>query len=157
MKKLTTKIFAFILAVGMSIALPQLTFAQSKKRCPKGYFLWCNTDPWSGARRCICVSFSSSANGNINEAPGIETHSVPNSNGIAIAFQLMAAQNVSLKIYDGRGRLVKTLDNNRMSHGEHEIEWNTKDENGNLVTAGNYVLQFTTGSVTITKKFSVIR
>ena len=157
MKKLTTKIFAFIIAVGISAALPQLTFAQSKKRCPKGYTLWCSTDPWSGGRRCVCVPFNSSANGNINDTPGIGTHSVSNSNGIALAFQLTDAQNVSLKIYDGIGRLVKTVDNNRMPQGEYEIEWNTKDENGNLVPTGNYVLLFTTGSVARTKRFSVIR
>ena len=91
MNKLATKKMAFIIAFGVSTALPQLTFAQSKKKCPKGYFLYCYTDPWSGARRCTCFPSGSLANGNINDTPGIETHSVPNSGGIAIDFQLMDA------------------------------------------------------------------
>ena len=155
-KQASAKIFAFFIALTMFCAVPQFIHAQkqnNKHRCPKGYYPICYTDPWSGATRCYCYPASSLANVNIKEPSDIETHSIINSNGIAIEFQLMDAQNVSLKIYDGTGRLVKNLVDQRMTQGDHEIEWNAKDENDNSVTTGNYILQLTKGDKVSTKKF----
>ena len=157
MKKLTTKTFAFIIAIMIFYIVTNPVNAQKPKGNGHhggghggGTTCNCNVRPIPFECGQICGFV-------INKPTENNVFSVYGNNLIAISFELIEAQNVSLKIYDGTGRLVKTFANNRMAEGEHKIEWNTKDENGNLVTAGNYILQFTTGGIAGTKKFSVIR
>src|SRR5215213_10308305 len=65
--------------------------------------------------------------------------SVINSASINVA--LDKSQTVSLKIYDITGRLIKTLADSKKLQGEHQIEWNARDESGNAVPAGIYFLR----------------
>jgi len=44
------------------------------------------------------------------------------------------------------GGLVKTLADYRMPKGDHQIEWNKRDEAGNAVSPGIYILQFDAGA-----------
>ena len=60
------------------------------------------------------------------------------------------------KFLTSRGRLIKTLANSRMPDGEHQIEWNKKDEQGNAVRAGTYILQLNMGGKIETRKLSVV-
>ncbi|WP_022853074.1 flagellar hook assembly protein FlgD [Thermodesulfatator atlanticus] len=46
--------------------------------------------------------------------------------------------DVALKIYDEKGKLIKTLDIGALSAGEHSIDWDAKDKDGNPVSDGNY-------------------
>ncbi|WP_456370922.1 flagellar hook assembly protein FlgD [Thermodesulfatator atlanticus] len=46
--------------------------------------------------------------------------------------------DVALKIYDEKGKLIKTLDMGALSAGEHSIDWDAKDKDGNPVSDGNY-------------------
>ena len=84
----------------------------------------------------------------------ISSNSVPQL--ININFQVEDCGNISLKIYDVVGRLIKTLGDEKMQQGDHQIEWNTKDEEGNAISAGIYILQLDTGNRSETKKVSVI-
>ena len=80
----------------------------------------------------------------------------PFSNSTTISFSISESQKVSLKIYDMTGRLVKTLANAEMQVGTHQLSWNAKDEKGNAVSAGIYLLRFDAGTKSETKKLSVI-
>ena len=53
-------------------------------------------------------------------------------------------EHVLLKIYDIRGRLVKTLTNKIYSKGFHSIYWNGKNKYGNNVSSGIYFYRMTT-------------
>ena len=68
---------------------------------------------------------------------------------------LTELQRVSLKIFDVRGRLVKTITQNRMPEA-HQIEWDKKDEAGNTISSGIYILQVNGGSYSATKKVVII-
>ena len=91
----------------------------------------------------------------INKPTVNNVFSINGTNSTLISFELSETQNVSIKIYDGMGRLIKTLANNRMPQGEHEVDWNAKDENGSPVVSGTYVLQFVVGNNIGTKKLSI--
>ncbi len=41
-------------------------------------------------------------------------------------------------IYDGEGTAVRTITLSQLQAGDHSIEWNGKDNNGNDLPAGNY-------------------
>ena len=48
------------------------------------------------------------------------------------------ASAVQVYIYDSDGSLVRTLDLGPQASGEHQIEWDGRDNDGNLVDDGNY-------------------
>jgi len=56
------------------------------------------------------------------------------------AFVPLCRNQVSLKIYDNTGRIVKTLIENGKSSGNYIIEWDGKDESGRMVSSGTYFI-----------------
>ena len=68
-----------------------------------------------------------------------------------IRFSLPTSGVVSLKVYDVRGALVKTLVNNRVvAAGVHTVPWNGTDEAGNTVPSGVYLCRLQTRTSTTT-------
>ena len=80
--------------------------------------------------------------------------SVINSTSINVA--LIKSQSVSLKIYDVTGRLVRTIADGRMSEGYHKIEWNKRDEAGNPVNTGTYILRINASVYSDIKKLLIL-
>ena len=149
------KLFAFIFILTILSALPELVIAQTLKKCspqgkcPKGYH--CSIGGYC-AKDCLrCPYFSLTEGSPANEAVYISPV-----NSTAISIQEMQAETVSLKIYDITGRLIKTLANKNLQHGNHQFEWTKKDDKGNRVAAGIYVLQFDTGKKSEIRKLVVI-
>ena len=145
----TKKLFAFIIILTILSALPELVIAQTLKKCnprgqcPKGYhcsFGYCIRD----CPRCPYILTDGS--------PANEVLSISSTNSTAISFLLTQAQNVSVKIYDATGRLVKTLADKVFELGEHKLQW---DEAG--INAGIYMVRFNAGTYSEMKKISVIK
>lgn len=57
-----------------------------------------------------------------------------------IYWVLPAATQVSLRVYDAGGRLVRKLVDGNMKAGCHTAEWNGRADNGKPVPAGSYIL-----------------
>jgi len=161
----TPKLLSFIIAIIMISALPGIATAQ--KKCPKGHCPkgsvcvdgncvpvggggWCNCSVRPIPYTCgqICGFFAST--------PENDPISISRINSSGIGFELSEAQNVSFKIYDIAGRLIKTLANSWVQQGDHQFEWNKTNETGNSVRTGIYILQLDAGGYTATKKLSVI-
>lgn len=88
----------------------------------------------------------------------------PVSNSATISFSLLQSQKamptgrqVSVAIYDMNGRLIKTLANEQMQQGSHQLTWNARDEKGNAVGSGIYVLKLQAGDYIETKKILVVK
>ena len=64
---------------------------------------------------------------------------------------------VSLKIYDITGKLVRTLVNETRNLGVHTTQWDGKDDSGNQVTAGVYFCRLTAGDSISNSKLIVLR
>ena len=58
-----------------------------------------------------------------------------------INYNLSAASDVSLIIYDMKGSLVKTLVSNFEDAGKHTLIWNGKNDNGAQVSSGMYLVR----------------
>ena len=65
-----------------------------------------------------------------------------------IRFKIPEAGNVSLKIYNSVGMLVKTLVDRNMSAGYHQVIWDATDNNGTKMSSGIYFYKLTTGTFT---------
>ena len=74
-----------------------------------------------------------------------------------IVFELPKQSNVSLKIYNIQGQLIKTLANGSYNAGFYKVTWRGKDTNGNPVSSGIYFYQLQTGTFYQVKKMSLLR
>lgn len=63
----------------------------------------------------------------------------PFHNSTTIRFDLPKSGNINLSIYNVKGQLIKTLDNDFRSKGEHSLVWDGKSDNGTAVSSGIYV------------------
>jgi len=74
-----------------------------------------------------------------------------------IAFGLAAPSNVSLRIYDASGRLVRALVDEQRAAGNYSELWDGRDSNGSAVASGIYFYRLTAGSFTQTRKMALLR
>lgn len=81
----------------------------------------------------------------------------PFSTSTTISFTLLQSQKVSIQIFDIEGRLIKTLANEQMATGVHQITWNATNESGGVIANGMYYLKINSGRYAETKKISVVK
>ncbi|MCK5534423.1 T9SS type A sorting domain-containing protein, partial [bacterium] len=67
-------------------------------------------------------------------------------------------EHVTVRIYDISGRLIKTLvDDNRLNNIVYTQIWDGRNEDGNLVASGVYLVNIISGNFTKTEKIVVIK
>ncbi|MCK9996643.1 MAG: T9SS type A sorting domain-containing protein [Candidatus Krumholzibacteria bacterium] len=74
-----------------------------------------------------------------------------------IDFSLPSAQTVSLRIYDERGALVRTLVDGLVAEGENQVLWDGKDNGGRSVASGVYYYVLKSNSGDLRHKMTLIR
>jgi hypothetical protein len=74
-----------------------------------------------------------------------------------IPFQLTTSGDVALRIYDARGKLVRTLKNESMPAGSHHVIWNGRDNSGRQTATGVYFVRMTAGNHEMTRKIVMIK
>ena len=81
----------------------------------------------------------------------------PCSKQTAINYQLAKQGQVSLKVYNTLGQVVKTLVNESQNPGPYSVKWNGKDESGRQAAAGIYFYRIASGEFNSTKKMVILR
>jgi len=74
-----------------------------------------------------------------------------------IQFILPKSTQVSIKIYDVAGRLVKTLVDGEKSAGSHKAYWDGTDQHAQRVSTGIYFCKFSAGDFNTVKKMILLR
>lgn len=74
-----------------------------------------------------------------------------------IVFTLAKADKVDINIYNLKGQKVKNLVSDNMTSGKHSIVWYGKDEKGNSLGSGIYLLKMQTGKTTATRKLTLLK
>lgn len=74
-----------------------------------------------------------------------------------IRFGIPRSGEVSLKIYNIRGQLVRTLVNGYFESGYHIVNWDTKMDNGSYATSGIYFYQILSGNFQMVKKMVLLK
>jgi len=69
-----------------------------------------------------------------------------------ISYTLPRSGNASVRVYNMKGQVVRTLINDAHSAGNHTVVWNGMDESGNAVSSGLYFYQVSANGQSITKK-----
>jgi flagellar hook assembly protein FlgD len=76
----------------------------------------------------------------------------------SIGFTLGAQENVTLRVYDVLGNVVRTLaDGETFGQGPNSVNWDGRDNTGNIVANGMYYYQITTANFVETVKMQVVR
>ena len=73
--------------------------------------------------------------------PTISARPNPFNPRTSIAYATAAAGPVRLRILDPRGRLVRTLVDDAVAAGDHQITWDGRDDRGRDAASGVYVLE----------------
>ena len=74
-----------------------------------------------------------------------------------IGYDLADESMVSLKVYDMKGALVKTLLNENQSSGHKTVKWDGTSDLGQKVSAGLYLYRIQTEGFTSTKKMALLK
>jgi len=74
-----------------------------------------------------------------------------------IAYSLAKSAQVSLKIYNSKGQLVRTLVNDTQSEGKHSVVWNGLDDNGKTSASGMYLYRMSTDKFTSVRKMLLLK
>ena len=86
-------------------------------------------------------------------------HNFPNpfNASTTIYYQLAKPGKVTLRVYDVRGRLVKTLVKREMRPGYYKAIWNGKDDRDRGVASGVYLIRFTATDVERSYKMVLVK
>jgi len=76
---------------------------------------------------------------------------------VTIALSLPRADEVTVKLYDVRGALVRTLVQERFAAGSHELVWDGADDRGAPVGSGVYFAETRTGGAVDVRKLALVR
>ena len=74
-----------------------------------------------------------------------------------IVFEIPQNENVSLKIYNLNGELIRTIADKNLSSGHFEMEWNGENDLGNSVTSGIYIYRLIAGKFDRSAKMILLR
>ncbi len=74
-----------------------------------------------------------------------------------ISFYLTSPTEVSLRIYDNRGQLVTTLLREKMTSGDHTLQWDGTNSRGQSVSSGIYFVRFVTDDRTFSSKLTLLK
>lgn len=74
-----------------------------------------------------------------------------------IGYSLDKPAFVTIKIYDINGRLVSVLKNDNQSAGQYRVKWNGKNDNGENMVSGCYILAAQMGGKSFSQKLLLIK
>ena len=86
-----------------------------------------------------------------------QNHPNPFNPTTTIEYGLASPELVSIKLYNVRGQLVRTLVNEHKAPGWYNVDWDGRDQRGNVVASGVYVSRMSTGSFVDTKKLILLK
>ena len=86
-----------------------------------------------------------------------QSHLYPFHSSTVISFEIGSIQKVSLKVYNNQGRFVRSLLNNTIHVGKHEISWDGRNDQGDSVSTGIYYYRLEGACFSQTKKMILIR
>ena len=73
-----------------------------------------------------------------------------------IRYELGAPGHVMLRVYDLRGRVVRTLVDATRAAGPHSVEWNGRDDGGVRAASGVYFYRLDAGGSVVSKKMVLV-
>lgn len=124
------------------------------------------TDDWP------MYKYNAARTGNKNPLPtGIQTENTPTAKSFqlfpaypnpfnpvtTIEYRLPKGEHITLEIFSSLGEKINTLVNKKQSAGEHQIQWDGRNAEGELVSSGVYFYRLSAGKVVKTRKLILMK
>ncbi len=77
--------------------------------------------------------------------------------GTRVYFSVSQSEQVSIRIYDVKGELVRMLIDGRYNSGSHEVIWEGRGDDGREVASGVYFIQIEAGTRKQTQRVVILR
>jgi hypothetical protein len=74
-----------------------------------------------------------------------------------VAFELARSAHVTLRVYDARGRLLRSLHDGTLPAGRHALAWDGRDDAGRGLGSGVYLLRLEGDGVLETRRCTLVR
>jgi hypothetical protein len=74
-----------------------------------------------------------------------------------VTYAVPRSGRVRMTVYDLRGARVRTLLDETVEAGAHELQWDGRDDGGAGVASGVYVLEMRAEEETVTRKVAVLK
>ena len=84
-------------------------------------------------------------------------HPNPFNNSVSISFEMPNSKNVNLTIFDMKGRLVRQLSLGVLGIGSHKVLWDGKNDLGNELPSGIYMMVLELGGELNIQKISLVK
>jgi hypothetical protein len=94
---------------------------------------------------------------NIGKLQLFENYPNPFNPTTTLRFNLPAATNASLQVFNIKGQLVNTLVNGTLDSGTHSVVWNGTDSSNRSVASGVYYFRLSTPMGTQSKKMLLMK
>lgn len=112
----------------------------------------------------FAVSVTQAKQGSADGAPafplGTELKALypnPFSSALALPFSLGERSAVSFRVFNQRGQLVRSLDLGTREAGEHQAEWDGRDDSGQTCAAGIYFVNMSAGGTDHLRKALLVK
>ena len=107
-------------------------------------------------------NFQTEENDLENDTPKIESLTISNypnpfNPETTIIFSLPNSGNVSLDIFNIRGQKIRTLVNESMNAGHHQVVWNGTDDFSRNVSSGIYFYRINAGGESLTRRMLLLK
>jgi hypothetical protein len=109
------------------------------------------------------VAFAEYVASGVDDTPGKSGitmyQNVPNpfNPSTRISFDLEQRENVTVSVYDVKGRLVNTLFSGQLEAGPQSVDWNGTSANGTRVSSGVYLYVLRTSTETISRRMVMLK
>jgi hypothetical protein len=77
--------------------------------------------------------------------------------GTTIRFEVARAADVSIRVYNSMGQLVRVLGDRRLEPGRHSVRWDGTNASGERVSSGVYFYRMATPDFVSMRKMIVLR
>ena len=74
-----------------------------------------------------------------------------------ISFEMHAAGQANLKIYNIKGEAITTLAQGEIAPGSYQITWDGRDDQGRLVATGNYIAVLSKGNEQVSRNMLMLK
>lgn len=81
----------------------------------------------------------------------------PVSHVAAVTFSLAQRGRVVIEVYNSRGELVRTVENDRRGAGVHRVVWDARTDKGTRVVSGTYLMRVTIDDKTAVRRLTMVR
>jgi hypothetical protein len=74
-----------------------------------------------------------------------------------ISYAIEKTGRVIIEVYNANGQMIRKLTDQEMTTGEYSVDWDGRNENGDVVKGGYYFYKITVGNVSLTEKMILVK